>query len=48
MEKEHLLKVKILYGEEGEVFLSELERKEQDFFADLDHNNKDLIQLEHI
>lgn len=36
MEKEHLLKIKNLYGEEGEVFLNEVERKEQDFFADLD------------
>lgn len=45
LEKEHLLKVKNLYGEEGEIFLNELERKEQDFLAD---DNKDLIQMEHM
>jgi hypothetical protein len=29
-----------LYGKEGEVMLNVIERKEADFFADLDDNNK--------
>jgi len=36
MEKEHLMRVKDLYGEEGEIILNELEQREKDFFADLD------------
>lgn len=54
MEKEHLMRVKDLYGEEGEIIINELERREKDYFADLDlkevnlQKNRDLIQLEHI
>ena len=53
MEREHLMRVKDLYGEEGEVLLSQLDKREQDYFADLDvkndrdQKNRDLIQLEH-
>jgi hypothetical protein len=36
MEKEHLMRVKDLYGEEGEIILDQLEKRERDFFADLD------------
>ena len=49
MEKEHLLRVKDLYGEEGEIIINELERREKDYFADLDlkevnlQKNRDLI-----
>ena len=45
IEKEHLMKINDLYGEEGEIFLSQLEKREQDFFADLDldDRNKNLI-----
>ena len=54
MEKEHLMRVKDLYGEEGEIIINELEKREKDYFADLevkqenDQKNSDLIQLEHI
>jgi hypothetical protein len=49
MEREHLMRVKDLYGEEGEVLLSQLDKREQDYFADLDvkndrdQKNRDLI-----
>ncbi len=54
MEKEHLMRVKDLYGEEGEIIINELEKREKDYFADLEvkvtknQKNRDLIQLEHI
>jgi hypothetical protein len=31
LEKEHLVRMKDLYGEEGEVFLDQLEKREQGF-----------------
>jgi len=39
------MKIKDLYGEEGEIFLNQLEKKEQDYFADLDldDRNRNLI-----
>jgi hypothetical protein len=47
MEKEHLMRVKDLYGEEGEIIINELEKREKDFFADLDlkavDKNRNLI-----
>ena len=48
------MRVKDLYGEEGEIIINELEKREKDYFADLevkqenDQKNRDLIQLEHI
>ena len=54
MEKEHLMRVKDLYGEEGEIILSQLERRENDFLTDLElkeaiqQQNKNLIQIEHM
>ncbi len=36
MEKEHLVKIQNLYGNEGEVILNQIEKREADFFADLD------------
>lgn len=47
MEKEHLVKVQNLYGPEGEVFLNSIERKEEDFFAELDLK-KDERKRDHI
>jgi hypothetical protein len=31
LEKEHLVRMKDLYGEEGEVFLDQLEKREKGF-----------------
>ena len=36
IEKEHLVRIENLYGQEGEILLNEIEKKEADFFADLD------------
>jgi hypothetical protein len=33
MEKEHLMRVKDLYGEEGEIILDQLEKREQDYLT---------------
>lgn len=48
MEKEHLIRMKDLYGEDGDILLDKLEKGEQDFFADLLDADKrrDLIQLD--
>jgi len=35
MEKEYLMRVKDLYGEEGEIILEQLEKREEDFFRDM-------------
>ncbi len=40
MEKEHLMKLKDLYGEEGEIVINEIEKRE-DFFGDLDRKDND-------
>ena len=48
------MRVKDLYGEEGEIILSQLERRENDFLTDLElkeaiqQQNKNLIQIEHM
>eukprot|EP00347_Sterkiella_histriomuscorum_P011464 403372354 len=53
IERENLMRIKDLYGEEGEIILNQLQKGEQDFFAELDikqskeQKNRDLIQLEH-
>ena len=39
------MRVKDLYGEEGEILLDQLDKREVDFFADLDTKKKDLIQI---
>ena len=39
MEKEYLKKMTDLYGQEGDVLLDQIERKERDFFADVDSEN---------
>ena len=36
MEKEHFMRVKDLYGEDGEILLDQMQKKDEDFFADLD------------
>lgn len=38
-----------LYGKEGEIFLNKLEKQEEDYFADLqqEQKQKDLISLDH-
>ncbi|MFS8159431.1 MAG: hypothetical protein ACMG6E_04300 [Candidatus Roizmanbacteria bacterium] len=52
IEKEHLVRIENLYGQEGEILLNEIEKKEADFFADLDQKvelrHNDLIQMESI
>ena len=48
------MRVKDLYGEEGEILLNQLDKREQDYFADLDlkhdkdQKKRDLIQIEHL
>jgi hypothetical protein len=50
MEKEHLVRMKDLYGEEGEVILEQMERREREYFnlnetADDKRKEADLIQV---
>lgn len=48
------MRVKDLYGEEGEILINQIEKREQDFFADLDlkydkdEKKREMIQIEHI
>lgn len=46
------MRVKDLYGEEGEIIINQLEKRENDFFADLDYDKdskkRELIQIEEI
>ena len=51
MEKEHLVRMKDLYGEEGEIIIEQMEKREKDYFnlnINLDAGQKqqaDLIQV---
>jgi hypothetical protein len=53
LEKEHLYRMKDLYGEEGEIILDQLEKREGGYFADIDRpsyglkqRTRDLVVLE--
>ena len=49
LEKEHLMRMKDLYGEDGEIILDQLEKREGGYFADMqmiDDRQRDLIQIE--
>ncbi|CDW72075.1 syntaxin-like protein [Stylonychia lemnae] len=54
IERENLMRIKDLYGDEGEIILSQLDKKERDYFAELDvkqaqeQQNRNLIQIEHM
>lgn len=50
MEKEHLNRIKDLYGEEGEIIIKQIEKREEDFFASLDQedNQREMIMIEDI
>ena len=39
MEKEHLVRMKDLYGEEGEIIIEQLEKREREYF------NLEIIEL---
>ena len=51
LEKQHLLRMKDLYGDQGEIILDQLEKKEGGYFADLDRvggQDRDLVSLEEV
>ena len=54
MEKEHLMRMKDLYGEDGEIILDQLEKREGGYFSDFqkldtrDKQLRELIQIEEL